>query len=66
MTLEELIETYPEAETYFKNMPEELKTRYTIRKFPPGTIIHQKDYPSERLSPGLFRNRMQWRPPGDQ
>ena len=45
MTLEELIETYPEAETYFKNMPEELKTRYTIRKFPPGTIIHQKDYP---------------------
>ena len=38
MTLEELIETYPEAETYFKNMPEELKTRYTIRKFPPGTI----------------------------
>ena len=45
MTLEELIETYPEAETYFKNMPEELKTRYIIRKFPPGTIIHQKDYP---------------------
>ena len=45
MTLEELIETYPEVETYFKNMPEELKTRYTIRKFPPGTIIHQKDYP---------------------
>ena len=29
MTLEELIETYPEVETYFKNMPEELKT---IRK----------------------------------
>ena len=45
MTLEELIETYPEVETCFKNMPEELKTRYTIRKFPPGTIIHQKDYP---------------------
>ena len=45
MTLEELIETYPEVETYFKNMPEELKTRYNIRKFPPGTIIHQKDYP---------------------
>lgn len=45
MTLEELIETYPEVETYFQNMPEELKTRYTIRKFPPGTIIHQKDYP---------------------
>ena len=61
MTLEELIETYPEAETYFKNMPEELKTRYTIRKFPPGDY-----HPSERLSPGLFRDRMQRRPPGDQ
>ena len=44
MTLEELIQTYPDVETYFKYMPEELKTRYTIRKFPPGTIIHQKDY----------------------
>ena len=45
MTLEELIQTYPEVSTYFEYMPEELKTRYTIRKFPPGTIIHQKDYP---------------------
>lgn len=61
MTLEELIETYPEVETYFKNMPEELKTRYTIRKFPPGTI-----HPSERLSSGLFRDRMQRRSPGNQ
>lgn len=61
MTLEELIETYPEAETYFKNMPEELKTRYTIRE-----ISAWDHHPSERLSPGLFRDRMQWRPPGDQ
>lgn len=45
MTLEELIKTYPDVETYFRYMPEELKTRYTIRTFPPGTIIHQKDYP---------------------
>lgn len=45
MTLEELIQTYPEVETYFRYMPEELKSRYTIRKFPPGVIIHQKDYP---------------------
>ena len=45
MTLEELIRTYPEAATYFEHMPEELKSRYTIRKFPPGVIIHQKDYP---------------------
>ena len=62
MTLEELIETYPEAETYFKNMPEELKTRYIIRKFPPGTIIHQKDYPLDYLIlsaklPFLRKNR---------
>lgn len=45
MTLEELIKAYPDVETYFRYMPEELKNRYTIRKFPPGTIIHQKDYP---------------------
>lgn len=45
MTLEELIEKYPDVKTYFKNMPEEIKSRYTIKKYPPGTIIHQKDYP---------------------
>ena len=45
MTLEELIKTYPDVATYFEHMPEELKTRYTIKTFPPGTIIHQKDYP---------------------
>ena len=45
MTLEELIKAYPDVETYFRYMPEELKNRYTIRKFPLGTIIHQKDYP---------------------
>ena len=45
MTLEELIQKYPDVKTYFEFMPEELKSRYTIRTFPPGTIIHQKDYP---------------------
>lgn len=45
MTLEELIRAYPDVATYFEHMPEELKTRYTIKTFPPGTIIHQKDYP---------------------
>lgn len=45
MTLEELLEAYPDAEPYFCFMPEELKSRYTIRTFPPGYIIHQKDYP---------------------
>ena len=45
MTLEELIQAYPDVATYFTYMPRELKSRYTIRTFPPGTIIHQKDYP---------------------
>ncbi len=43
MTLEELLREVPKLEDYLRYMPEELKTRYTIRKYPPGTIIHQKD-----------------------
>lgn len=43
MTLEELLSEVPELETYLRYMPPELKTRYTIRTYPPGTIIHQKD-----------------------
>lgn len=45
MKLEELLEKYPAAKIYFENMPKELLERYTIRTFPPGYIIHQKDYP---------------------
>ncbi len=45
MTLEELMVRYPDTRTYFEFMPQELKSRYTIRTYPPGTIIHQKDYP---------------------
>ena len=44
MTLEELIQDVPELETYLCSMPPELRQRYTIRVYPPGTIIHQKDY----------------------
>lgn len=44
MNLEELIEKYPEVQTYFQYMPEELRSRYVIRTYPPGQIIHQKDY----------------------
>ena len=44
MTLEELIREVPELEEYIRYMPEELWQRYTIRVYPPGTIIHQKDY----------------------
>ena len=43
MGIEELLEKVPKLGEYIKNMPEELKTRYTIRTFPPGHIIHQKD-----------------------
>lgn len=42
MTLEKLMETYPDLEPYVRYMPEELKTRFTVRKFPAGCIIHQK------------------------
>ncbi|MDO4295885.1 MAG: Crp/Fnr family transcriptional regulator [bacterium] len=45
MTLEELVQKYPKVKPYLKNMPEEIKKRYTIRTYPAGTIIHQKHYP---------------------
>ena len=44
MKLDELLEKFPAAKTYFEHMPSELLERYTIRTFPPGYIIHQKDY----------------------
>lgn len=44
MTLEEVLQACPKAATYFENMPQKLKSRYTIHKFQPGTMIHQKDY----------------------
>lgn len=45
MRLDELLKKVPELEDYIRYMPEELKSRYTIRTFPPGYIIHQKHYP---------------------
>ncbi len=44
MTLEELTREVPELHNYLKYMPEELRHRYTIRVYPPGTIVHQKDF----------------------
>ena len=43
MTLSELLIRVPELEDYIRYMPEALKDRYTIRTYPAGTIIHQKD-----------------------
>ena len=45
MTLTELQKKVPELENYLRYMPEELKTRCTIKTYPPKTIIHQKDAP---------------------
>lgn len=45
MRLEDLLKEVPELENYIQYMPEELYKRHTIRVYPPGTIIHQKDYP---------------------
>lgn len=61
MTLEELIETYPEAETYFKKHAGRIENPLHHPE-----ISAWDHHPSERLSPGLFRDRMQWKPPGDQ
>lgn len=49
MSLEELINEVPGLEEYFRHMPEELWSRYTIRVYPPGTIIHQKDFKLENF-----------------
>lgn len=44
MTLDELLREVPALEKYLRYMPEPLKKRYTIRTYPPGVIIHQKDF----------------------
>ena len=44
MNLKELTEEVPGLKEYLRNMPEELNHRHTIRVYPPGTIIHQKDF----------------------
>ena len=47
MTLEELVREVPELEEYTRYMPEELWQRCSVRVYPPGKIIHQKDYKLE-------------------
>ena len=49
MTLEELINEVPGLATYFEHIPEAIKNNYTIRVYPPGTIIHQKDFKLEKF-----------------
>ena len=49
MTLEDLINEVPDLETYFEHIPEDIKNNYTIRVYPPGTIIHQKDFKLEKF-----------------
>lgn len=49
MTLEELINEVPGLATYFEHIPKEIKDNYIIRVYPPGTIIHQKDFKLEKF-----------------
>lgn len=44
MTLEELVKKYPKVEPYIRDMPDDIRMRCTIRTFPPGYIIHQKQF----------------------
>lgn len=44
MTIGELVREVPALEEYLRYMPQELYHRYTIRVYPPGSIIHQKDF----------------------
>jgi len=47
ITIEQLVKEVPELEKYIRHMPEWLKHRYTVRVYPPGHIIHQKDFKLE-------------------
>ena len=43
MTLKELEQKVPELTAYTGSMPEEIRSRCTIRIHPAGSLIHQKD-----------------------
>ena len=43
MTLRELEARFPDLLEYTKYMPEDIRSRCTVRTHPAGTIIHQKD-----------------------
>jgi CRP/FNR family cyclic AMP-dependent transcriptional regulator len=42
MHINEMVARYPALGDYVKNIPEEMKTRFTLKAFPPHSIIHQK------------------------
>ena len=43
MTIDKLVGCYPALSNYVRHMPEDIKTRFTLRTFPPHSIIHQKE-----------------------
>lgn len=43
MTFEELLKLVPELYEYTKYMPKYIKNKFTLKRFAPKTIIHQKD-----------------------
>ncbi len=45
MTLSELEEKYPDLKEYTRCMPQDIRSRCTVRTHPAGTMIHQKDMP---------------------
>mgnify|MGYP002749404905 CR=1 FL=1 len=54
MTLSELLIKVPELENYLRYMPEELKTRCTIKTYPPKTIILR--LVSQKVAYKLYRS----------
>lgn len=45
MTIDEVLERVPALHEYIRTMPDDIRSRCTVRVHPPGFIIHQKDAP---------------------
>lgn len=43
MDCKKLIEVNPEIEKYIKNIPENIRDKFTLKTYSPNTVIHQKD-----------------------
>lgn len=49
MTYEEALRRFPVLAPWFPGLPAPLRSSFTLREFPAGHIIHQKDSPLERV-----------------
>ncbi|SCZ80057.1 Crp/Fnr family transcriptional regulator [Acidaminobacter hydrogenoformans] len=43
MKFEDIVNKYPELSQYVSRIPSDLKTAFTLRSYPAGCVIHQKD-----------------------